>query len=109
MINEENMEYLSIVLQTLKENQLNAKFSKCEFWLREVSFLGHVISTGGIVVDLSKMCDMLQWESMKSVIKIKSFPHRRVPLDSIFLTKIHELLVYVFSSIIKLKILYFSP
>jgi len=43
------------VLQVVKEKQLFAKLSKCEFWLREVSFLSHVISKGGIVVDTSKV------------------------------------------------------
>jgi len=52
---EEHAEHLRIVLQVLKEKQLFAKLSKCEFWLWEVSFLGHVISKGGIVVDTSKV------------------------------------------------------
>ena len=52
---EEHAEHLRIVLQVLKEKQLFAKLSKCVFWLREVSFLGHVISKGGIAVDPSKI------------------------------------------------------
>jgi hypothetical protein len=64
---EEHAEYLRIVLGVLKEKKLFAKLSKCEFWLREVSFLGHVISKGGIVVDPSKVDAVLQWESPKSV------------------------------------------
>jgi hypothetical protein len=51
---EEHVEHLRVVLHTLKENKLFAKLSKCEFWLREVSFLGHVILKGGIAVDPSK-------------------------------------------------------
>ena len=43
------------MLQVLKEKELYAKLSKCEFWLREVSFLGHVISGSGIIVDPSKV------------------------------------------------------
>ena len=70
---EEHAEHLRIVLRVLKENQLCAKFSKCEFWLREVSFLGHVISKGGIAVDPSKVDAVLQWESPKSVFEIRSF------------------------------------
>jgi len=52
---EEHAEHLRIVLQVLKEKQLFAKLSKFEFWLREVSFLSHVISRGGIAVDPSKI------------------------------------------------------
>ena len=47
------------MLQKLREHKLYAKFSKCEFWLKEVSFLGHVVSNGGIAVDPSKMKDVL--------------------------------------------------
>ncbi|GAU44151.1 hypothetical protein TSUD_399730, partial [Trifolium subterraneum] len=52
---EEHKEHLRIVLQVLKEKKLYAKLSKCEFWLGEVSFLGHVISSGGIAVDPAKV------------------------------------------------------
>nr|ABD28293.1 RNA-directed DNA polymerase (Reverse transcriptase); Zinc finger, CCHC-type; Peptidase aspartic, active site; Retrotransposon gag protein [Medicago truncatula] len=52
---EEHAEHLKIVLQVLKEKKLYAKLSKCEFWLKEVSFLGHVISGDGIAVDPSKV------------------------------------------------------
>ena len=52
---EEHEEHLRVVLQTLKDNRLYAKLSKCDFWLEEVSFLGHVISKGGIIVDPSKV------------------------------------------------------
>jgi hypothetical protein len=45
---EEHDEHLHLVLQKLRENQLYVKLSKCEFWLKEVSFLGHIISEGGI-------------------------------------------------------------
>ena len=44
---EEHEEHLRLVLQRLREHQLYAKFSKCEFWIDEVPFLGHVISQGG--------------------------------------------------------------
>ncbi|XP_050875051.1 uncharacterized protein LOC127078660 [Lathyrus oleraceus] len=67
------VEHLRIVLQTFKENQLYAKFPKCEFCLREVSFLGHVVSSGGIVVDLSKINDVLQWVYQNSITGIRSF------------------------------------
>jgi hypothetical protein len=48
-----------VVLHELRENQLDAKLSKCEFWLKEVSFLGHIISEGGISVDPSMVKDVL--------------------------------------------------
>ena len=69
--NEE--EHLRLVLQKLRENQLYAKLSKCEFWLNEVSFLGHVITDGGIVVDPSMVRDVLKWEPPQTVSEIRSF------------------------------------
>jgi len=59
---EEHVEHLSIVLRVLKEKKLFAKLSKCELWLREVSFLGHVIWKGSIAVDPSKVDAVLQWD-----------------------------------------------
>jgi hypothetical protein len=56
---EEHEEHLQVVLQRLQVHQLYAKFSKCEFWIDEVPFLGHVTSPEGIVVDLSKVKDVL--------------------------------------------------
>ena len=50
MNEEEHAAHLRIVLQRLRDHQLYAKFSKCQFWLREVQFLGHVISAGGVAV-----------------------------------------------------------
>lgn len=70
---EEHTEYLQVMLEVLREKKLYAKFLKCEFWLREVSFLGHVISSDVIVVDLSKVATMLQWETPKPVTKIICF------------------------------------
>ena len=55
---EEHMEHLRLVLEKLREHQLYAKFSKCEFWLKEVGFLGHVISGEGISVDPIKVDTM---------------------------------------------------
>ncbi|XP_051197332.1 uncharacterized protein [Lolium perenne] len=57
---EEHAEHLRIVLGTLREHQLYAKFSKCEFWLKEVGFLGHVISAGGVSVDPSKIQSIME-------------------------------------------------
>ena len=56
---EEHAEHLRIVLQRLREHKLYAKFTKCEFWLKKVQFLGHVISEDGIFVDPSKIQDVL--------------------------------------------------
>jgi hypothetical protein len=56
---EEHEEHLRLVLQKLCEHQLYAKFNKCDFWLKEVSFHGHIITDGGIVVDPSKVRDVL--------------------------------------------------
>jgi hypothetical protein len=58
---EEHEEHLRLVLEKLRSNQLYAKFSKCEFWLTEVAFLGHVISAGGVSVDRGKVKDVLNW------------------------------------------------
>jgi hypothetical protein len=66
-------EHLCLALQKLRENRLYAKLSKCEFWMKQVSFLGHVISKGGISVDLSKVQDVLSWNAPMSVDDIRSF------------------------------------
>ncbi|GAU37338.1 hypothetical protein TSUD_395190 [Trifolium subterraneum] len=70
---EEHKGHLKIVLQVLKEKKLYAKLSKCEFWLKEVSFLGHIISSGGIAVNPAKVDAMLQWGTPESVSEIRSF------------------------------------
>ena len=56
---EEHAEHIRLFLQKLREHKLYAKRSKCEFWLKEVSFLGHVVSNGGIAVDPGKVQDVL--------------------------------------------------
>jgi hypothetical protein len=56
---KEHEEHLRVMLQWLQDHQLYAKFSKCEFWINEVPFLGHVISPEGIVVDPGKVRDAL--------------------------------------------------
>ena len=70
---EEHAEHLRIVLQRLREHKLYAKFSKCEFWLKKVQFLGHVISEDGISVDPSKIRDVLDWKTPETVPEIRSF------------------------------------
>jgi hypothetical protein len=69
----EHEEHLRIVLQTLRDHQLYGKFSKCEFWLSEVRFLGHVISADGIAVDPSKVEAVLDWQQPSTVTEIRSF------------------------------------
>ncbi|KAA3481547.1 DNA/RNA polymerases superfamily protein [Gossypium australe] len=70
---EEHDSHLRVVLQILREKQLYAKFSKCEFWLKEVTFLGHVVAAEGIRVDPRKIEAVLDWKLPKSVSKIRSF------------------------------------
>ena len=65
--------HLKLVLQRLREHKLYAKFSKCEFWIDEIPFLGHIISKGGIVVDPSKVKDVLEWKILQTVKEIRSF------------------------------------
>jgi hypothetical protein len=59
---KEHEEHLRIVLQQLCDHQLYVKFNKCEFWLTEVQFLGHVVSFEGIYVDPSKVREVLDWK-----------------------------------------------
>jgi hypothetical protein len=66
-------EHLRLVLQKLRDNQLYAKYSKCEFWLDEVPFLGHIISNGGISVDPAKVREIVGWKKPSSVAEIQSF------------------------------------
>ena len=62
-----------VVLNILREKQLDAKYSKCEFWLHEVSFLGHVVSGEGISVDPKKVEAIIKWEQPKNVVEVHSF------------------------------------
>ena len=62
-----------MVLEKLREHQLYAKFSKSEFWLKEVGFLGHVISGEGISVDPTKVVTVTNWEAPTSVGETRSF------------------------------------
>ena len=71
---EEHAEHLRVVLGILREHQLCGKLSKCEFWLEEVQFLGHVISAQGIaVVDPAKIETVVKWERPQTVTKVQSF------------------------------------
>jgi hypothetical protein len=70
---EEHEAHLRLVMEKLRAHQLYAKFSKCEFWLTEVAFLGHGISAGGVSVDPSKVKDVLNWMPPMNVSEIQSF------------------------------------
>jgi hypothetical protein len=75
---KEHEENLRVMLQRLRDHQLYAKFSKCEFWINEVPFLGHVVSTEGIVVEfwinevpfLGKVRDVLNWKPPMSMHQV---------------------------------------
>ncbi|GKA84560.1 putative reverse transcriptase domain-containing protein [Tanacetum coccineum] len=70
---EEHEEHLGSVLELLKKERLYAKFSKCELWLQEVQFLGHVINGDGIHVDLSKIEAVKNWEAPRTPSEVRSF------------------------------------
>ena len=64
---------MRVVLSRLREHKLYAKFSKCEFWLRKVPFLGHILSEDGISVDLSKVQEVMDWKATTLVHEVWSF------------------------------------
>ena len=70
---KEHVKHLRIILRTLEKSQLFAKFSKCEFWLDRVGFLGHVISAEGVSVDPQKVEAVSNWRRTTTVAEIRSF------------------------------------
>ncbi|WVZ97277.1 hypothetical protein U9M48_042826 [Paspalum notatum var. saurae] len=70
---EEHEEHLRLVLQKLREHKLYAKLSKCEFWLDQVPFLGHIVSKGGIMVDPSKISNVMDWKVPEVVKEVRGF------------------------------------
>jgi hypothetical protein len=70
---EEHATHLRVVLTRLREHKLYAKFSKCEFWLDQVPFLGHILSAEGVAVDPSKVKDILEWKPPTTVHLVRSF------------------------------------
>eukprot|EP00253_Pinus_taeda_P020519 PITA_20519 len=70
---KEHEEHLRLVLQTLREHQLYAKFSKCDFFKEEIQYLGHVITKEGIAVDPEKIRTIMEWPIPKDVTDIRSF------------------------------------
>ncbi|GJR62442.1 putative reverse transcriptase domain-containing protein [Tanacetum coccineum] len=73
MNNQEHEEHLKLILEVLKKEELYAKFSKCEFWIPKVQFLGHVIDIQGIHVDPAKIKSIKDWASPKSPTEIRQF------------------------------------
>ncbi|KAI3784347.1 hypothetical protein L1987_43445 [Smallanthus sonchifolius] len=70
---EDHTTHLKLILELLKKEQLYAKFSKCEFWLREIHFLGHVINNQGIHVDPAKVTAIKNWSTPSTPSEIRSF------------------------------------
>ena len=70
---QEHEQHLKIVLQTLREKKLYAKLNKCEFWLKEVSFLGHIVSAEGIRVDPTKIKAVVNCKPPQNVTEVRSF------------------------------------
>ena len=70
---EDHEEHLRVVLQIMRGNQLYAKFSKCQFWLDSVAFLGHVILAEEVYVDPQKIEEIVNWKPPTNVTEIRSF------------------------------------
>ncbi|KAJ9557882.1 hypothetical protein OSB04_012496 [Centaurea solstitialis] len=70
---EEHVEHLREVLEVLRKEKLYEKFSKCDFWLQEVQFLGHLVNREGIKVDPAKIEMVMNWETPKTPTEIRSF------------------------------------
>jgi hypothetical protein len=70
---EEHAGHLHVVLRRLREHHLYAKLSKCEFWLKEIKFLGHTISQADIAVDPNKVQEVMNWKPPTTVRQIRSF------------------------------------
>ncbi|KAI3819335.1 hypothetical protein L1987_13162 [Smallanthus sonchifolius] len=69
----EHEEHLHLVLDLLKKEKLYAKFSKCEFWLKKVQFLGHIVNEKGIHVDPAKIEAVKNWQAPKTPTEVRSF------------------------------------
>jgi hypothetical protein len=95
---EDHVNHIRVVLQQLRDHRLYAKFSKCEFWLDSVKFLGHTISSEGISIDPTKVQEVMDWKPPTSVHQIRSFLglagyyHRFIPNFSKIAKPMTELL-----------------
>ncbi|WVZ63588.1 hypothetical protein U9M48_013211 [Paspalum notatum var. saurae] len=79
---EEHEEHLRLVLRRPRDHKLYAKLSKCEFWLDQVPFLGHIVSKGGIMVDPSKIGGVMDWKVPKLIAKpMASLLEKGVPFN----------------------------
>jgi hypothetical protein len=70
---EEHEEHLRLVLQVLREHQLYAKFNKCDFFQKQIHYLGHVLSEEGVAVDPDKIRSIMEWPTPRDVSDIRSF------------------------------------
>ena len=70
---EEHEQHLRVVLEKLRQNQLYAKFNKCEFCLEEVVFLGHILTAEGVAIDAAKIEAVKEWEQPRNATDIWSF------------------------------------
>ena len=70
---QEHEQHLRIVLQILREKNSFAKLSKCDFWLKEVSFLDHIVSAKGIRVDPAKIEAIVNWKPPRNITDVRSF------------------------------------
>ena len=70
---QEHEQQLRIVMETLREKKLYTKLSKCDFWLKKVSFLGHIVPAEGIRVDLIKIKAIVNWKPPRNVTEVRSF------------------------------------
>jgi hypothetical protein len=70
---KDHEDHLRIVLTRIRDHKFYAKFSKCEFWLKKVPFLGHILSENGVSVDPSKVQEVLDWKTPITVSEVRSF------------------------------------
>ena len=70
---EEHLQYLEVVLKTLQEQSLYAKMSKCEFGMKELLYIGHIIGKYGVKVHMEKIRAILEWPSPKNITKLRGF------------------------------------
>ena len=70
---QEHEQHLRIVMETLRKKKLYAKLSKCDFWKKKVSFIGHIVSVEGIRVDPIKIEAVVNWKPPQNLTEVRSF------------------------------------